>query len=165
MLASIYALISGLSLGFQKRRISKAVKEDLMAIHDLLQLNMGKGYFSYDQFGRSPAVWTDASKSARYTGGGYVSACGAYRWWRYGQSASRQPTDFLEGDAVVLCVEDLGPGWYRCVVPIYLDNTSFERSAIKGRSRAERLNDLLRRLFALSLKYECILNFIGYQLR
>ena len=159
MLASIYALMSGLSLGFQKRRISKAVKVDLMAIHDLLQLNMGKGYFSYDQFGRAPAVWTDASKSARYTGGGYVSACGAYRWWRYGSSASRQPIDFLEGDAVVLCTEDLGPGWYRCVVPIYLDNTSFERSATKGRSRAERLNDLLRRLFALSLKYECIFEF------
>ena len=159
MLASIYALMSGLSLGFQKRRVSRVVKDDLLAIHDLLQLNMGRGYFSYDRFGRAPPVWTDASKSARYSGGGYVSACGAYRWWRYGSSASRQPIDFLEGDAVVLCAEDLGPGWYRCVVPIYLDNTSFERSASKGRSRAERLNDLLRRLFALSLKYECVFEF------
>ena len=159
MLASIYALMSGLTLGFQKRRVSKAVREDLVAISDLLQLNMGRGYFSYDQFSRAPDVWTDASKSARYTGGGYVSRCGAFRWWRYGSSAARQPIDFLEGDAVVLCVEDLGPGWYRCVVPIHLDNTSFERSATKGRSRAQRLNDLLRRLFALSLKFECIFEF------
>ena len=151
--------MSGLTLGFQKRRVSKAVRDDLIAISDLLQLNMGKGYFSYDQFGRAPDVWTDASKSARYAGGGYVSACGAYRWWRYGGSAARKPIDFLEGDAVVLCAEDLGPGWRQCVVPIHLDNTSFERSATKGRSRASRLNDLLRRLFALSLKYECIFEF------
>ena len=45
MLASIYALMSGLTLGFQKRRVSKAVREDLVAISDLLQLNMGRGYF------------------------------------------------------------------------------------------------------------------------
>ena len=159
MLASIYALMSGLSLGFQKRRTTRVFKEDVTAICDLLRLNMGRGYFSYDQFGRAPAVWTDASKSARYAGGGYVSACGAYRWWRYGSSMARQPIDFLEGDAVVLCAEDLGRGWYRCVVPIYLDNTAFERSATKGRSKAERLNELLRRLFALSLTYECIFEF------
>ena len=159
MLASVYALMSGLTLGFQKRRVTKAVRTDLIAIHDLLHLNLGRGYFSYDQFGRAPTVWTDASKQARYAGGGYVSSCGAYRWWRYGSSAARQPIDFLEGDAVVLCAEDLGPGWFRCVVPIFLDNTAFERSATKGRSRAERLNDLLRRLFALSLKYECIFEF------
>ena len=159
MLASIYALMSGLTLGFQKRRVSRAVKEDLCAIHDLLSLNMGKGYYSYDLFGRAPPVWTDASKSRRYAGGGYVSACGAYRFWQYGRSASREPIDFLEGDVVVVCAADLGAGWYRCVVPIYLDNTAFERSASKGRSRAERLNRLLRVLFSLSLKYECVFEF------
>ena len=120
---------------------------------------MGRGFFAWDRFSRAPQVWTDASKSSKYAGGGYVSACGAYRWWVYGGSAKRKPIDFLEGDAVVLAAEDLGPGWYRCVVPIHLDNSSFQRSAVKGWSHADRLHGLLRMLFALSLKYECVFEF------
>ena len=159
MLASMYAMMAGLTLGFQKRRLSNAARMDLQLCHDLLSANMGRGYFSYDQFARAPAVWTDASKSQAYAGGGYVSACGAYRFWSYGRSAARKPIDFLEGDAVVLAVEDLGPGWHRCVVPIYLDNTAFERSAVKGWSHAARLQLLLRKLFFLALKFECVFEF------
>jgi hypothetical protein len=159
MLASTYSLMAGLTLGFQKRRTTRVVREDIQAMHDLLKMNMGRGFFSWDRFMRALQVWTDASKSRRYAGGGYVSACGAYRWWIYGRSAARQPIDFLEGDAVVLVAEDLGPGWYHCVVPIYLDNTSFQRAALKGHSKADRLHALLRILFALSLKYECVFEF------
>ena len=159
MLASVYALMAGLTLGFQKRRTTRVFREDVQGFHDLLKQNMGKGFYSWDQFSRALPVWTDASKSRRYVGGGYVSACGRYRWWRYGGNAARQPIDFLEGDAVVLAAEDLGPGWWQCVVPIYLDNTSFQRSALKGYSRADRLLFLLRLLFALSLKYECVFEF------
>ena len=52
-------------------------------------------------------MWTDASKQSRYTGGGWVSACGAYDYFKYGSRAARQPIDFLEGDTVVACVERL----------------------------------------------------------
>ena len=159
LLASVYAMMAGLTLGFQRRRTSRLERADYLLVHDLLGLNLGKGYFSYDQFDRAPPVWTDASKSRRYAGGGYVSACGAYRFWHYGSSAARKPIDFLEGDAVVVAVQDLGPGWRHCVVPIYLDNTSFERSAVKGWSHAARLQLLLRRLFSLALKFECVFEF------
>ena len=159
MLASIYALMAGLTLGFQKRRTTAVVRADFAGIRDLLARGMGRGFFSYDQFGRAPCVWTDASKSRRYTGGGYVSACGAYRWWPYGGSAARMLIDFLEGDAVVLAAQDLGAGWYRCVVPMYIDNTAFQRSATKGWSKADRLHRLLRVLFALALRYECVFEF------
>ena len=159
MLASIYSLMAGLTLGFQKRRTTRVFREDVQGIHDLLHVNMGRGFFAWDRFSRAPQVWTDASKSSKYAGGGYVSACGAYRWWVYGGSAKRKPIDFLEGDAVILAAEDLGPGWYRCVVPIHLDNSSFQRSAVKGWSHADRLHGLLRMLFALSLKYECVFEF------
>ena len=40
-------------------------------------------------------MWTDASKQARYTGGGWVSACGAYDYFKYGSRAARHPIDFL----------------------------------------------------------------------
>ena len=123
------APVYGLTLGFQKRRTTRVFREDVQGIHDLLHVNMGRGFFAWDRFSRAPQVWTDASKSSKYAGGGYVSARGAYRWWVYGGSARRKPIDFLEGDAVVLAAEDLGPGWYHCVVPIHLDNSSFQRSA------------------------------------
>ena len=69
------------------------------------------------------------------------------------------PIDYLEGDAVVVAAQDLGAGWYRCIVPMYIDNTAFQRSAVKGWSKADRLHRLLRVLFALSLKYECVFEF------
>jgi hypothetical protein len=43
------------------------------------------------------------------------------------------------------------------MVPFGIDNKAFERSAAKGRSRAARLNDLLRSLFVLQVKFTFIL--------
>jgi hypothetical protein len=152
-------MMAGLTLGHQKRRTTRMERESYDLLHRLLSANLGRGFFSYDQFDRAPAVYTDASKSRRYAGGGYVSGCGRYRYWRYGNSASRMPIDFLEGDAVVMAAQDLGAGWWRCIVPIYIDNTAFQRSAVKGWSHAARLQLLLRLLFDLSLKFECVFEF------
>ena len=66
-------------------------------------------------------MWTDASKQARYSGGGWVSACGAYDWFKYGSRAARRPIDFLEGDTVVACVERLAHKWRGCVVRFFID--------------------------------------------
>ena len=158
-LASIYGLMAGLTLGFQKRRTTAVVRADFLSVRDLLRQNLGRGFFDYSRFDRAPRVWSDASKSRRYAGGGYVSECGAFRWWIYGGSASRQPIDFLEGDAVVMAARDLGKGWFHCVVPMYIDNTAFQQSAVKGWSNADRLHRLLRVLFSLSLQYECVFEF------
>ena len=49
-----------------------------MLVHELLSANLGRGHYSYAHFRNAPAVWTDASKQARYSGGGLVSPCGAY---------------------------------------------------------------------------------------
>ena len=82
--------------------------------------------------------------------------CGAYNYWTYGSSTSRQPIDYLEGDAVLRAAQELGHSWHRKVVPVYIDNSAFERSLHKGRSKAPRLNIILRQLFVLSVKHECI---------
>lgn len=158
-LANIYALMRGLQLPWQKRRTTRGERADYVALRELLGLNMGKGYFSTDQFGRGDDVYTDASKAPRYAGGGYVSKCGRYRYWKYGTSAARQPIDFLEGDTVVLAVADLGPRWRGQKVRFHIDNQAFQKSAVKAWSRAERLTQLLRRLFALILQSGCILEF------
>ena len=158
-LHNLFALMRGLSVPWQRRRTSRALRSDFTALFDLLQANDGRGYFSLEHFRRAPEVDTDASKERRYAGGGYASRCGAYRWWIYGGNAARQPIDFLEGDTVVVAMEDNGCQWKRCVVPFNIDNSAFQRSAVKGWSRAERLTLLLHRVFDLSVRYEFIGEF------
>ena len=60
---------------------------------------------------------------------------------------------------VVEAVEDMGHLWHRQVVRFRIDNSAFQQSAVKGWSRAQRLTFLLRRLFELCIKHECVLVF------
>ena len=50
----------------------------------------------------------------------------------------------------------LAPRWYKKRVPIYIDNSSFQLSFKKGRSRSADLNKVLRELFWISCKYNCL---------
>lgn len=159
LLANLFALSRGLLHPQSRRRNSKSCARDLNWASHLLSLNEGKGYFSYDQFDRAPLIATDASKSSRYVGGGYLSFCGRFSWWRYGASASRQPIDTLEGDTVVRAARDLGHLWKKKVVPFAIDNQAFQLSAVKGWSKAERLSDLILHLFHLAISFECVFEF------
>ena len=159
LLSNLFSLSRGLRHPHARCRNTKACKMDLDWAAHLLSLNEGKGFFSYDRFGRAPLVATDASKSSRYVGGGYLSFCGLFSWWRYGASASRKPIDTLEGDTVVRAAIDLGHLWKHKVVPFAIDNQAFQLSAVKGHSRAERLSDLTRHLFHLALSFQCIYEF------
>ena len=92
LLVGIFTLMAGLKLPWHLRRLNKQVKGDFRFLRFLLDLNLGRGFYSLDQFGRAPEVRTDSSKSKDYTGGGWVSACGRYSLFKYGSRASRQPT-------------------------------------------------------------------------
>jgi hypothetical protein len=72
---------------------------------------------------------------------------------------SRKPIDFLEGDTMICSVESQGPTWKGKIVRYNMDNQAFQKSAVKGRSRAERLNLLLKRLFVLQIMHNCLLLF------
>jgi len=157
--ASLFELMSGLKLPWHRRRTTRRLRADFMLVHELLSANLGRGHYSYAHFRTAPAVWTDASKQARYSGGGWVSACGAYDWFKYGSRAARRPIDFLEGDTVVACVERLAHKWRGCVVQFFIDNSSFQKSGAKGRSKAHRLNDLLRELLALMIKFGFVITW------
>ena len=159
LLANLFALLRGLSLPWHQRRVTRATRRDFAALKELLELNLGRGYYSFDHFTRAPPVHTDASKSGHYSGGGYFSFCGRYRWWRYGMAAGKRLIDELEGDSFIVAVEDLAARWHRCVVPVHIDNRAFQLSAVKGWSRAERLGVLLKRVFSLSITNECIFEF------
>ena len=158
--ASLYTFMRGLVLPWQKRRVSRGLKADVAWGVEMLRANLGRGYFSYDLFEWAPPVWTDASKSPRYTGGGYVLATGQYCYFRYGTSAARKPIDELEGDVVVRMVEqEGGEHWRGRMVPLYIDNSAFQLSGVKGWSKADRLNVLLKELFKYSVHFGCIFHF------
>ena len=159
LLSNLFALMRGLSRPQERRRTSSTSRRDLASAAALLGLNHGKGYFSYDHFTRAPPVFTDASKSSRYVGGGYLSFCGSFSWWKYGASASRKPIDTLEGDTVVRAARDLGHFWKKRLVPFHIDNQAFQASAVKGWSHAERLSELIRSLCFLAISCECIFEF------
>ena len=155
--SSLFAFTRGLVLPWQKRRVPSGLRADVKWGAEMLRANLGRGYFSYDEFSTAPKVWTDASKAPRYTGGGYVVATGEYCYFRYGTSAARKPIDELEGDVVVLMAEQCGGAhWAKCIVPVHVDNQAFQRSGVKGWSKAERLNDLLKRLFRYAVAFECV---------
>ena len=158
-LASLFALMRGLSLPWHQRRTNKQMRADFNAVADLLQANCGRGYFCTEHMPRAPDVYTDASKEARYAGGGYFSMCGRYRFWRYGSSAARNPIDALEGDAVLMAAADLGASWRGKIVPLHIDNRAFQLSGAKGWSKAERLVGQLRVLFWLAVRYDCVFDF------
>ena len=84
LVTNFFLLMAGLVLPWQKRRTTQAARFDARFMAELLGLNLGRGYFSYDQFRTGLGVRSDASKGSRYAGGGYVSQCGRYRFWKTG---------------------------------------------------------------------------------
>ena len=160
LLANNFILMSGLRLPHHHRRTTKAWRADRAAMVRCLNENAGRGYYRFDDFLDGGDVWTDASKGSKGpAGGGYVLDSGPYHWWYFGSAASRRPIDFLEGKTVVHCVEDNGHRWSGMIVRFHIDNSAFQASAVKGWSHAERLNELLRELLYLTVKFNCILSY------
>ena len=81
-------LMAGLKLSWQRRRWSSDARGDALFVLLLTQLNLGKGYFSYDGFTDGPSFYGDACRGPDYTGGGYVTSDGFYDWWQYGARAA-----------------------------------------------------------------------------
>jgi hypothetical protein len=151
LLATIFLVMTGLSVAWQKRRTTRHERKDYRYFYDVLRANYGRGYYTTDRFQEGPTVFSDASRSRKYSGGGWCSSWGPFDYWSYGTAAARKPIDFLEGDTMICSVETQGPTWAHKLVQYKMDNQSFQRSAVKGWSRAERLNLLLKRLFILQI--------------
>jgi hypothetical protein len=155
-LSRLISLTRGLKMPWHRRRVTVGAREDLRSIIRALEMNSGRGYFSYDHLPWAPEVWTDAMKDGKLAAWGWVSAEGMYDFGKFSSSSSRKPIDFLEGDAVLRAATALGSTWRGKRVPIHIDNSSFQLSFAKGRSKAERLNILLRKLHLLSVKFDCV---------
>ena len=156
LLANNYTLMSGLSLPHHRRRTTASWRADRRTIIACLAANAGRGYYAYDDFVEGGEAWMDASRNKRLSGGGYVVDTGAYHFWFFGSAVSRRPIDYLEGLTAVFCLEDNGASWYGKLVHFHIDNQAFQASAVKGWSHADRLNELLRLMLFLTVKYNCI---------
>jgi hypothetical protein len=157
LIVNCYRQMSMLTLPWHTRRVSHDERSDYKFVHDLLQLNMGRGYYSYAGFSEGPEVCSDASKSSSLTAGGYLTSDGFGDYFKYGSAAARNPIDFLEGDtALRACVRE-GHKWYEMLIPFGIDNSAMQLSAANGRSKVDRLNDICRGLFATQIKYSFIL--------
>ena len=112
LLASTFALMAGLLLPWQRRRTTKEERSDYaLILASLLRLNMGRGFYRYDDFQRGRALaLSDASKSPGYTGGGYVTrgVRNSYHFYKYGGRASRRSIMVHEGDTALKCGSDNG---------------------------------------------------------
>lgn len=159
LLANNFILMSGLRLPHHHRRTTKAWRADRAAMVRCLEANAGHGYYRFDDFVDGGDVWTDASKQSREAAGGYVLDSGFYHLWPFGSSVKRKPIDYLEGKTVVHCLSDCGHLWSGKLIRFHIDNQAFQASAVKGWSHAERLNELLRELLYLTVKFNCILQY------
>ena len=104
----------------------------------------------------APGVFTDAMKDGGRAGWGWCATTGEHDSGVYGASDRRKFIDALEGDAVLKAAQSLGHMWAGKRVPFYIDSKSFQLSFAKGRSTAERLTSILRKLFELSVKLDCL---------
>ena len=139
--------------------MTRRVKHDFATVLRLLHLNLGRGFYSYSGFKEAPEVRSDACRNWRFAGGGWASRCGRYNFWQYGARALKKPIDFLEGDTAVLCARQMGHLWKHCIVPFGIDNSAFQQSAAKGRSKVIRLNDLVREMFSIMLYFTFIFRY------
>ena len=157
LISAVYGMMMGLSLPWHRRRTTRLERLNYRAMAQMLDSNRGKGYFDRGHLPWAPVVCSDAMKSSSRTGGGFVSGCGAVHWQPYGRGASRAPIDEMEGDWVEVALDRLGAGWRGKRVPFGVDNQAFQRSQVRGRSRADRLMDIIRRIFFKQVQFGCVL--------
>ena len=156
-LGNILQMIRGLKLPWHRRRMNNKARADIRSLIDILSHNHGQGYFDISHLPWAPAVWTDSMKDAERAGWGWCCENGEYDWGIYNSGKRKKWIDELEGDAVERALTSLAANFPGTRVPLYIDNSAFQLSLKKGWSRAERLTDIIKRLYTVSVKHNCVI--------
>ena len=156
-LARLIALTRGLSMPWHRKRITAGAISDVVSIIRVLTTNHGRGYFDHSHLPWAADVYTDSMKDGRTAGWGWASLDGTYDFGRFGRSDRRRPIDELEGLAVVKIANSIGHTWSGKRVKCWIDNSAFCYSLAKGRSKVDRLTNIIRTLYELSIKFDCLL--------
>ena len=157
-LGNILSMIRGLKMPWHQRRMTAKARKDILKLVEILQSNHGQGYFDTSHLPWHPAIWTDAMKNDSGAAWGWCCADGEYDYGRYQRRKDvRKFIDELEGNAVERALKAIGEKARDKRVPIYIDNSSFQLSLVKGWSKAERLTEVIKQLYALSVEYNCVI--------
>jgi hypothetical protein len=159
-LAEIISMMRGLKMPWHRRRVTMAARRDMLALHEILTSNHGRGYFDWEHLPWAEAVYSDAMKDSSTAGWGWCTQSGKHDSGVYGRSMRRKPIDELEADAVYRAAEALGDMWRGKRVPLYIDNSAVQLSLRKGWSRAPRLTSYIKKLHQLAVHYDCVLVLI-----
>ena len=146
----------GLCYAWHARRTTKEERSDYLLLAVLLRLNMGRGYYRFDDFIHGVALAaSDASKERRFAGGGYWTrgVRNTYRLFPFGGRAARHLIMTLEGFTSLLCGSDNGYLWRGHFVEFWIDNKSFEGAGNKGRSRSYEANVICKRWFVVMVRH------------
>ena len=156
-LGSVLKMLRGLRLPHHRRRMTKMARRDILKLVEILRSNHGQGYFDTSHLPWADPIWTDAMKDPSSAGWGWCCGDGQYdRGWYHGNK-QRRWIDELEGDAVERAMTALGHKCANKRVPIYIDNSAFQLSLKKGWSHAERLTEIIKNLYSLSVEHNCVL--------
>ena len=156
-LGNILSMIRGLKMPWHQRRMTAKARKDIHTLVEILQSNHGQGYFDTSHLPWFSSIWTDAMKDNDSAAWGWCCADGEYDLGMYGRKDRRRFIDELEGNAVERALTALGSKTSNTRVPIYIDNSSFQLSLKKGWSRAERLTEIIKQLYTLSVKFNCVI--------
>ena len=156
-LGNVLSMIRGLKLPWHRRHLSEKARRDILKLVDILRSNHGQGYFDTSHLPWFPSIWTDAMKDDSTAAWGWCCADGEYDYGMYNRNKGRRFIDELEGDAVERAMSAIGHRAQNTRVPIYIDNSSFQQSLKKGWSKAERLTEIIKKLYELSVKFNCVI--------
>ena len=155
-MSGILLMQHGLKLPWHRRRVTAELRKDILSLIKILKCNHGEGLFDYSHLPLAPPIYTDASRSSSYSGGGYFTLDGAYDYWKYARSMSRQPIMILEADAAYRALATLAPTLKGKRVALYTDNQSFGFALERGASTSPALNTVLKRIFELSVEWSFV---------
>ena len=158
-MANVLRLMRGLKMPWHRRRVTAAARRDVRSMIEILEHNHGKGVFAFDDYPFSPPIYTDASVSSRYAGGGYFTLDGAYDYWQYTRGMSRKPIMILEADSAYRALKARAASLRGTRVDLYTDNQSFGLALRKGASsNSLELNDVLKKIFRLTLEFDFVVD-------
>ena len=88
------------------------------------------------------------------------TACGIktrHQRWHYTPAQRKRTIAALEGDAVLRACRTHRFAWEGCRVPLHIDNQTFMKALIKGRSYSKDLNSIISSIHNLAIKHNFVL--------
>ena len=152
-LSSLIAQLKACRSRHHKVTLSAASKSDIRHLQRLLPA-INTTVHIHPLFNKTSTlpVFTDASSQR----GAYVTAQG-FRSYLFSARQRKACIAFLEMHAVAAMCDSFAPSWRHKIIPLFIDNTSSLYALLNHRSKNKRMNELLKHIFGLALRYDFVI--------